>query len=156
MRSHPHPPDNIKLNLCRPRTDFGQGFYTTTSEHQARQWANQRCRRILAPRGSGPTATVLRFAIDRDALADLHHLAFVRETADFWNLVHDCRLGFPPHQRTGSRQRAYDVVYGPVSLWQQTLVIADCDQISFHTARALALLPAPVIHAQAAGAGGLF
>jgi len=26
------------LALCRPNTDFGQGFYVSTSEYQARQW----------------------------------------------------------------------------------------------------------------------
>ena len=32
-------PHNIQLPLCRPLTDFGRGFYTTTYEHQAKQWA---------------------------------------------------------------------------------------------------------------------
>jgi len=27
----------VNLSLCRPLTDFGQGFYTTTSLHQARE-----------------------------------------------------------------------------------------------------------------------
>ena len=30
-----------------------------------------------------------------------------------------------------SRVKSYAVVYGPVSLWPQRLVIADCDQILF-------------------------
>ncbi len=34
----------------------------------------------------------------------------------------------------------YDVVYGPVALWPQTLAIKDCDQISFHTPAAIAML----------------
>ena len=34
----------------------------------------------------------------------------------------------------------YDVVYGPVSLFPQFLVIADADQISFHTDAALRAL----------------
>jgi Protein of unknown function (DUF3990) len=32
----------VNLARCSPNTDFGRGFYTTTSDHQARQWANKR------------------------------------------------------------------------------------------------------------------
>jgi hypothetical protein len=57
-----------------------------------------------------------------------------------------------PHGRTPTNNQRglveYDIVYGPVSLWQQKLVIKDCDQISFHTSQALAILPPPVVHAQ--------
>jgi len=30
-------PFRVNLAHCRPNTDFGQGFYVTTSEHQAKQ-----------------------------------------------------------------------------------------------------------------------
>jgi hypothetical protein len=81
---------------------------------------------------------VLSFEIDRDLLAVLDTLAFVRPINDFWDLVQDCRGMFPPHQRRG-QQASYDVVYGPVTLWPQRLVIQDCDQISFHTQRSRAV-----------------
>jgi hypothetical protein len=42
----------------------------------------------------------------------------------------------------------YDVIYGPVSGFQQSLVIKDCDQVSFHTLDALNVLPSPDIHLQ--------
>ena len=51
-----------------------------------------------------------------------------------------------PHLLHGNKN--YDIVFGPVSLWRQRLVIKDCDQISFHTEAALDILPAPVIHSQ--------
>jgi hypothetical protein len=119
-------------------TDFGRGFYTTTRLHQAKQWANSRVRRILAPNGPTPQAIVLSFTLDRNRLAKLDTLVFVRPTRDYWRLVNDCRNGFPPHQR--GQPDEYDIVYGPVSLAPQQLLIQDCDQISFHTHRALSVL----------------
>jgi hypothetical protein len=143
----------VNLALCRPLTDFGQGFYTTTSLHQAREWANARVRRVLAPT-QVHTAVVLRFSLDRNLLAGLEALAFVRPITDFWNLVQDCRYGFPPHQRSGSNP-AYDVVYGPVTIWPSRLLIQDCDQISFHTVDGIGPLNEPEV-AEVAPAGGLF
>jgi hypothetical protein len=141
-----------RLSLCRPATDFGQGFYVTTWDHQARQWANARVLRILAPTGPQPRAVVIRFQLDRDWLASLESLVFVRSTRDYWNLVDDCRLGFPPHQRPGP----YDAVYGPVALWPQRLLIQDCDQIGFHTRRGVRRLINPDVHDIAPATNGLF
>lgn len=136
---------SISLALCRPYTDFGQGFYLTTSLHQAEQWANKRVATMHSSSSAPPTvATILQFSLSRDWLASLESLAFVLETADFWALVNDCRSRFPPHQRIGP-SREYDVVYGPISLWPQKLVIKDCDQISFHTPKATGTLPHPII-----------
>jgi hypothetical protein len=70
----------VNLALCRPNTDFGQGFYVTTSEHQAKQWANARWVRSPA---AGVNALVLRFELDRDWLASLDALAFTRPIQDF-------------------------------------------------------------------------
>lgn len=91
------------------------------------------------------TAIVLRFQFDRDWLAQLDALAFVRDNQEYWDLVTDCRHGFPPHQRHPPSPLPYDVVYGLVSLWPQTLVIGDCDQISFHSRRALSGFSSPLI-----------
>lgn len=60
----PLPSFAVNLALCRPHTDFGQGFYTTTNPHQARQWANLRY--LRARRVPGNKAVVLRFDLDRD------------------------------------------------------------------------------------------
>ncbi|WP_158237552.1 DUF3990 domain-containing protein [Bradyrhizobium forestalis] len=134
----------VRLALCRPRTDFGRGFYVTTNPHQARQWANTR---VISLPSRAVFAVVLRFQLNRDWLAGLDALAFVRPTQDFWDLVTDCRIGFPPHQRSSSHP--YDVVYGPVTLWPQQLIINDCDQISFHSTQAAAALPSPIVHRRA-------
>lgn len=65
----------VNLATCRPNTDFGQGFYVTTSEHQAKQWANARW---LRTPGGSVNALVLRFALDREWLAALDSVAFAR------------------------------------------------------------------------------
>jgi hypothetical protein len=123
----------VNISRCRPFTDFGQGFYVTTHLHQARQWANAK---VIRTPAASSRALVLMFTLDRDWLASLEGLDFVRPIQDFWNLVYDCRNLWPPHQRAGgtrfSSKAAYDVVYGPVTLWPSILTIQDCDQISFH------------------------
>jgi hypothetical protein len=134
--------NGINLTLCQPLTDFGRGFYTTTSLVQAKNWANARCRALLAKSGIRRTATVIRFDVDRNQLAALDFLGFVTENSnpDFWDLIRACRRNSPPAQHLRARNAYYDVVFGPVTLWPQTLVIKDCDQISFHTAQAIQLL----------------
>ena len=82
-------------------------------------------------------------------MAGLDHMAFVREdfapNSDYWQLVAHCRSG-NNHARAGtSRAAYYDVVYGPVSLYLQFLVIADADQISFHTKDSLKVLTTAAI-----------
>jgi hypothetical protein len=144
-------PFRVNLARCRPYTDFGQGFYVTTNLHQAEQWANTRATagNVALTAGSAPTvALVLQFCLSRDWLASLESLSFVVEAPDFWALIDDCRGRFPPHQRTG-RQKEYDAVYGPLSLWPQRLLIKDCDQISFHTQSVANALPDPVVFKKA-------
>ena len=133
----------ISLAHGSPATDFGQGFYTTTNVHQAEQWANRRYHMGRGRRGTRATsAAVVEFSIDRGTMAGLEHMAFVREdfapNSDYWQLVAHCRGG-RDHARAGATGY-YDVVYGPVSLYPQFLVIADADQISFHTGKALGVL----------------
>jgi hypothetical protein len=124
----------------RPYTDFGQGFYTTTVERQARSWAWQLSQRTL-----GDQPAIIRFDVNRDNLAVLECLSFVRGTRsadDFWSLVIHCRTGASAHGRTRN-QGWYDVVIGPVAAaWRRRRIIQDTDQVSFHTALAAAVLDA--------------
>ena len=128
----------INVSLGSPNTDFGQGFYTTTVLRQAHTWAWERS--LLM---GGSTPAVIQFDVDRDALAGLETLYFVLgnySADDFWSLVFHCRTGKPPHARMIAGGR-YDVVVGPVAAsWKQQLLIADTDQISFHTPKAAAVL----------------
>ena len=148
---------SVNLTRCRPLTDFGRGFYTTTNDHQARQWGNDSVRRLASrsPAIAGQ-ALVLIFTVKRDWLAALENLCFVRPTPDYFDLVADCRSGFPPHQRNPAPNRHYDVVYGPVSLGFQRLVIHDCDQVSLHSQTVADDLPQPLVHDIGSGIGGLF
>lgn len=139
---------SINLAKCKLGTDFARGFYTTTNLHQAKNWANVRVRR---QRKRHPTkvATVVELLVDRERLAVALPsrplppyagiLCFVTEGAsaasDYWNFVSYCRNGALDHAH--SVNNMYDAVFGPVSLWPQTLVVKDCDQISFHSDDAL-------------------
>ena len=114
----------------RPRTDFGAGFYVTTVLHQAQQWANQRARRI-----GNAQAEVLEYHLDRSAVETQRHLAFNLDGTDYWDFVTFCRTGAANHGP--ARSWPYDVVYGPVSLWPQQLVLANCDQLLLSDPNAL-------------------
>jgi hypothetical protein len=139
----------IKLTASRTRTDFGLGFYTTTSEQQARNWANKltaiyNTRNPLAP---PETPAVVEFTLERDKLASLESIWFVRGDAnadDYWDLVQHFRIGSVTgkhHQRTYPKTW-FDIAIGPLAAsWSPVRrMIADSDQISFHTSPAVALL----------------
>jgi hypothetical protein len=92
-------------------------------------------------------ATVLRFDISRDELAERPMVCFVVENSntDYWDLIEFCRLGnyeVDKHNRK-TVDRHYFVVFGPVSLWPQSHVMKDCDQISFHEPGGLRILQGP-------------
>jgi len=128
----------INLARCHARTDFGRGIYTTTVLRQAFVWACQ-----LSERKPRSSPAVLVFEVDRDALAQLESIWFVRgqpDATDYWNLVVHCRSGKASHARPiGSGW--YDLVIGPVtSKWAFREAFPDMDQISFHTDRAVNLL----------------
>lgn len=127
----------VDLNRCRHLRDFGRGFYTTTNRLQAERWAND-----LAARNAGAAPAVIAFAVERNDLAVLDSLVFVRGTAaavDFWSFVQFCRSSATDHGRAHAPW--YDLVAGPVmgSLRKQS-VIPDGDQLSFHTLQATAVL----------------
>ncbi len=127
----------VNVYSGKPSTDFGRGFYTTTSLSQARSWAA-----VKSVRKPGSHPAVVEFQIDRDVLAALENLWFVvHRSSDFWNFVDQCRAG-------GDHSRAvnggwYDVVAGPVTRsFRDRSVHAPYDQVSFHTPAAEALLNA--------------
>ena len=121
------PAFKIDLTVCAKRTDFGQGFYTTSWEHQACNWANNRVRKSRRARASA-RAVIPCFAVSRYLMADLQCLCFVR--ADNTQPLRDA---------------AYDVVFGRVSLGSQRLVVFDSYQVSFHTNAGIAALSAPYV-----------
>jgi hypothetical protein len=61
--------DGVDLRLGKPLTDFGAGFYTTTSLDQAMNWANTRTRHPRAGPNPASVPAVVSFAAARDRLA---------------------------------------------------------------------------------------
>lgn len=136
---------SVDLSRCRARVDFGRGFYVTTSLDQAKSWANVRVRSMRRSRVQrDEKAAVVRFMLDRSQLAELRDLVFMSESqgTGFWDFVHHCRAETTPLHGT---PQPYDIVYGPLTLWPQRLVLKDCDQIGFDTERALTVLQSPEI-----------
>jgi hypothetical protein len=146
----------INLKCCKSYTDFGRGFYTTTSLIQAQSWAWHLAAASHTSTSSLalPAQSVVMFTVDREALGELLTLAFVRGdwyAEDYWSLVFHCRSGLPGHGLPKKKpsfyhdqkkhESYYDVVYGPIAaFWPQRSAMHDSDQISFHTDKAVNLL----------------
>lgn len=138
--------NGIQLSSCRLNTDFGHGFYLTTSERQARQWAWYRFYGNAPRARAGNPAEILTFDLAREDLAGLETLVFVRNSFDYddyWSIVHHFRYGNQPnnHCRPPGSPAWFDAVWGPVSvLWPQRNAMSDADQVSFHTPAAIRIL----------------
>jgi hypothetical protein len=131
----------VNWRIGDPYTDFGLGFYTTTRPYQAKNWANNRCRLLhKAKHPKRVHAAVISFEIDRSRFDGLSILSFVLtdSNTDFWDLIKYCRGGNTPHRPKSCKD--YDIVFGPVTLWPQGLIINDCDQMSFHTDKSNSIL----------------
>jgi hypothetical protein len=130
----------VDLSYAQAKKDFGRGFYTTTLEEQALDWAYS-----LGGRHSGAPA-VVAWQVPLDDLARLDTLAFVsgdKLQADrFWSFVWHCRQNDTHHARS-TNDGWYDLVIGPIAAyWKQRAAIDDSEQLSFHTPTAVALLNA--------------
>ncbi|MGC2781279.1 MAG: DUF3990 domain-containing protein [Bradyrhizobium sp.] len=130
----------INPRAGRGAADFGQGFYVTTTLHQAQQWANQKVRNL--PSHVAGIAAVLSFDLDRDLAAACEHLTFVLADSDYHDFVLFNRLGSATHGRSGGA--AYALVHGPVAAFPQSITYANCDQICCIGANAVAALGAPL------------
>ena len=126
--------------------DFGGGFYTTTSEAQAKNWAKK-----VAYRNNNDHRCVNRYEFDLEkAKSELCVIHF--EAAD------EKWLDFICDNRSGKSPGEYDIVIGPVADDSVYRVVVSyengdldreealkklkteslCDQILFHTERSLA------------------
>lgn len=138
------------LAYSRENTDFGQGFYTTTSFEQAEKWA-----RIKKDRERAEYGYVSTYEIDESLLnccTDLKVFKFTGPTEKWLNFVVANRRG------TGTEK--YDMVEGPVAndrlyatiaLYEQGILSANAcieqlqthklfNQLSFNTEKAIRLL----------------
>lgn len=124
----------VKLMQWHDASDFGLGFYTTTSLLQAQRFAAYKSRRTGGP------PVVVSFTIERSLLSKLDSLWFVRhanDADDFWQLVESCRTG----ETNRTKGLVYDIVIGPVARdYESRLAWEQYDRVSFHTEQAFALL----------------
>lgn len=134
----------------RGKTDFGKGFYTTTSREQAEKWAQIKRDRM----GNEAHAIVSVFELDDAVLNNpaYHTRHFDGATAEW--------LDFVVGNRRGEVHHNFDLIMGPVAndklyatitLYENGILDANAaieqlnthqlfDQLSFHTTKACKLL----------------
>lgn len=134
----------------RGKTDFGKGFYTTTSREQAEKWAQIKRDRM----SDEAHAIVSVFELDDAVLNNpaYHTRHFDGATAEW--------LDFVVGNRRGEVHHNFDLIMGPVAndklyatitLYENGILDANAaieqlnthqlfDQLSFHTAKACKLL----------------
>lgn len=134
----------------RSKTDFGKGFYTTTSREQAEKWAQIKRDRM----GDEAHAIVSVFELDDAVLNNpaYHTRHFDGATAEW--------LDFVVGNRRGEVHHNFDLIMGPVAndklyatitLYENGILDANAaieqlnthqlfDQLSFHTTKACKLL----------------
>ena len=135
--------------LLRPtRTlDYGSGFYTTTSEQQAREWI------LKKSKDESEQKYVNVYEIDEQALQGLNVLWFDKPTDEWIDFV-------MRNRQDETFVHDYDVVYGPVAndkvyvqfgLYEQGFISKETllaelkvydlvDQLLFHTEKTMQLL----------------
>jgi hypothetical protein len=134
------------LQKCRPETDFGQAFYTTTSFEQAAKWA-----KIKQKRSNTKTSIVSVFEFNENILySENYKVRHFEKATEEW-------LEFVINNRRGISMGNYDFVMGPVAndalyatilLYEQDIISANAaierlksytlfDQLSFHSEKAL-------------------
>lgn len=134
----------------RLKTDFGKGFYTTTSREQAEKWARIKKERA----GADARAVVTVFEIDDAVLEGTAYniMRFSGATVEW--------LDFVVSNRRGEMAHGYDMIMGPVAndklyatiaLYESGVLDAEAailqlnthtlfDQLSFHSVGACRLL----------------
>jgi len=134
------------LQKCRPATDFGKAFYTTTSFEQAEKWA-----KIKQKRANTPIAVVSEFEFnEKDLYSGDYKVRHFDKATKEW-------LEFVINNRRGISTENYDFVMGPVAndslyatilLYEQRVISAEAaieqlktytlfNQLSFHSEKAL-------------------
>ncbi len=95
--------ENPKIIKPNRLLDYGKGFYTTTSERQAKEWVG---RRMLENNVSCGFVNIYDF--DKSRMAELKSLIFTEPTEEWADFVMKNRTkkGFV---------HDYDIVYGPVA-----------------------------------------
>lgn len=128
------------LSRSRRSLDFGAGFYVTTRQTRAVEWA------LVAADRLGEPPAVLCWEVGCDAFASAPKLAFAeagRSADAFWDFVRFNRRVRQAHRKPPLGY--FDIVIGPASQDHRSkIAIRDMDQVSFHTESGLALLNSDV------------
>lgn len=142
--------EHPNLLKCRSNTDFGKGFYTTTSSEQAEKWA-----KLKQQREKSKKAVVSVYEIDDNLIdrTDMYDIFKFHQADTQW-------LDFVYANRKGQKAKFYDIVFGPVAndrlfvtiaLYEEGILTADAaieqlktyvlfDQLSFHSQKVIDLL----------------
>lgn len=112
------------LRYCRKKTDFGEGFYTTTHKEQAEHWT-----KIKKDRAKVDRRVVSVFEID-DAMLSNSDLKIRK-----FNGVDEAWLNFVVESRKGVKHD-YDLVFGSAAI-AELKAYKTYDQLSFHTKRVM-------------------
>ena len=140
--------DTPRILVAKRPLDFGEGFYVTTSEAQAKSWATK-----VSYRNNNNHRCVNRYDFNiEEAKSNLTVIHFEAADEKWLDFICDNRSGKP----TGD----YDIVIGPVADDRVYRVVVEyengdldketalknlktealCDQILFHTERSLEFL----------------
>lgn len=98
--------NEIDVRKSNPYKDFGQGFYLTGIEEQARNLANKKARIF------GGTPTVMKFMFDENLLtetSDINVLRFTSPNIDRAGFIYKNR------NRQSAFRHDYDIVIGPIA-----------------------------------------
>lgn len=95
--------EHPKILQPNRKLDYGKGFYTTTSEQQAHEWAERRMRDKKVTHGY-----VNIYELNERLLTELKCLIFTEPTEEWVNFVMKNRT-----ERGYTHD--YDIVYGPVA-----------------------------------------
>lgn len=158
--------NGIILEKGKPKVDFGQGFYTTSSYNFAKSTAKNKAdktnmyykQEIVCP-------MVLAFEVDEQLIKDLNVLRFYKNDIKWAQFIINNRNGFEYMKNVGAHfhnlKQKFDIVIGGIADNQISLlakelgalnlkVTADdlnnmrymysTNQISFHTKRSLACI----------------
>lgn len=138
------------ISRGRVKTDFGKGFYTTTSREQAEKWATIKRERL----GGDANAIVSVYKFDESILNNtLYNTLHFNGATEEW-------LIFVVNNRRGEIKHNYDLIMGPVAndklyatiaLYENGVLDANAaimqlntlqlfDQLSFHSIKTCNLL----------------
>ena len=144
---------SINLSKCAKYKDFGQGFYLTSIEQQAKSWAKKITRRF------GTGKAILNIYDFDNNYNDLNHITFSEPDTQWATFVINNRNRdfFDVSDTLSNHDNKYDIVHGlvanddisailetfllgilPLSELPQALIFKELnDQYSFHTDKAL-------------------